>query len=123
MKLYLIPDEIFSLPLSFVEGTAEEFDNHLKENGLYEKETTSEGRTVSDGKKSAMWIRNFRKLSVPGAMAVLAHEMVHHAFNANHFRSLNLGKENDEVFAYYIQMMTERLLNKLFIKVKKSKKK
>lgn len=109
MKVLKIHDPMFSLPISLFVGTREEYLVFVKD--AFGKEGCgSSGHTMSDGCVTTMWVKDLGK---PQALPLLIHELTHHAWNVAHFRGVPLNTENDEVYAYYMEMMFRSIMKQL----------
>ena len=119
MKMLKIHDPMFSLPISLFVGSWEDFVK-MKKKIFGEKDKSDAGRgghTVSDGCQTVMWIADIEKAQ---SFPTIVHEVFHHAMNVAHFRGVPLEKDNDEVFAYYVEMITRNIIREV-VKLKTKK--
>ena len=64
-----------------------------------------------------IWIRKIKNNT--HAYSKIIHELVHYLFQIFYDRGIKVGKNNDEIFAYFQQFYFEKIYKKLFNKPKK----
>lgn len=109
-NLYVLHDLILKANLTIVTGDFEAF----KKNCIFENlEKHLEGIEYSDARfipleengKSANIIF-LKKID----LATISHELIHHCFYTFNNRGIPIRYENDEIFAYYYEMLFEQVL-------------
>jgi len=109
LKKYCIYDRMFYVHLTLFIGDVDAFNKYLKHFPEYEGvEANGRGKHIVDTykKTSIIWAEN-------KDIWTLSHELIHHCVCALSARGVPLTYENDEVLAYYYEMMLKKILKKI----------
>lgn len=105
IKFYKVKNELFKAPLSLFIGNVDEYNKKIKELGYNDNAVfaTGNGKFWSQDNFCVMWIND---LSNKG---LIIHELSHYCFYVMNRKGIPINVENDEVFAYMIEYMFNKL--------------
>ena len=112
LKIYRIDDPIYGASLTLCVGDLKLFEKYLKKFDFYnqiELSKTGIGKHIFLEGYNIIWIKKFN-------LGTLFHEISHMVFSVFNSRGIPIDIQNDEVFAYYVQMTTNNILRKFKVK-------